>query len=362
MRILQILLKQKFAILAISTVTFCSSCSHVSNYSKTSNVRPTIKSNDKSGNSLISIHNDNRILNNEVIHREKTTPSAKKKRVITRKNSQPGKNIKAPDAWDHTAKQNSVWSCHTFVATGLVEAEYHRSTGEKIDLSEADLFLKHLKQDAPNWDTALSSYIAQGVKSKKPRDQEIGHVHESYDLIKNHGIAVEHEVEYSPTLSIGLPLSMSILRNSVDEVIEGVDDGEQQDKLTALEINKIKKGPAFNILSKEEQHFASREKIKEFTSQYTLESINIRDDVDNTTILKNLLNLGVVGLNYKVPSYQDPSKFFPKNHTVIITGYDAHKRVFSVRDSNYKGLFSKNILKEDFIKKYGTKVYYLQKR
>lgn len=362
MRIIELVSKIASTALAITSITICTSCSNV-RYLTNSNYKPNItKTNTKSGSSTSNTN----IFDKNILSRDKNSFSQKLKSIIknpARKKSKPThKSTKELDAWNHTTRQNSILSCHTFVAAGLVEAKYYRSTGKRIDLSEADLFLKHIKKGAPNWDSALSNYLYNGVESNNSREQETGHVHDSYNLIRKFGIAREHEVKYNPIASIGLPLTMSIIRSSIDNIITGIDSEKKQTKLIASEINKIKKGSTFNILSKEKQYFASRQVIKQFTSQYTLESIHIHHNTDNVTILKNLLNLGVVGLNYKVPLFKNSLIASKKYHTVIITGYDSNKGTFSVRDSDYKGIFARKSLTQDFVKKFATKIYYLQKK
>lgn len=263
-------------------------------------------------------------------------------------------------AWKHNSKQDTVWSCHVFVATALLESEYYRKIGKTINLSEADLFLKHLKKITPSWDAALSFYLAQAVNMSNPRHLEIGHVHESFSLIQKYGLAKEKEINYSP-LGIGIPLSMRILRQSVDNIKKGVKEGGSQKDLTKIEIDKIKKNGAFKVLSREGQYFSSREEIKQFAKKYDIKSVSVRHR-NNTHALKSMLAHQVVGLNYKVPSMTEELKATHQTHTLIVTGFDEKKQEFTVRDSDSKGLFGSYALTEEFVIKFGTKIYYLEKR
>jgi len=88
-------------------------------------------------------------------------------------------------------EQGSVQACHAFAAVALLEAAHFRSTGERLRLSEADLFfrsrplkeggvmradlryaLKHgvLPGDAYVYDAMLARYLARGGRPRRALD------------------------------------------------------------------------------------------------------------------------------------------------------------------------------------------------
>ena len=259
------------------------------------------------------------------------------------------------NGWKHRAKQDNVWACHVFVVIGLLEAEYYEATGVKINLSEADLFLRHLKNKSPNWDEAVTQYLRKGIKIKDPRLLEIGRSQKDFLLVQKYGVAMEQEIKYSALLKMGIPMALELMRDSVAKTKKVIIQGEKPSLAIDQQLSRLKKEGVFKILKQEELHFNSRSRMKDFALGFSYKEIDVRNDFKIDSI-KHLMKTKHLGLVYTASERDEHS------HMVIITGYDEARKEFFVRDSASKKFFRDTKVSLDYLQKNATNVIYLSKK
>ena len=262
--------------------------------------------------------------------------------------------------WKHKVNQHDVWSCHIFTTVALLEAEYYKTTKKHINLSEADLFLKHIKKGAPNWDIAIKRYLYKGIKLNEPHLLETGFLANNLKLIQKYGIAKENEIKYSPIYKMGLPMTMNLLRNSITKTKLSLKQGNKIDTVIANQISLLKKNGVLKNLQQDLKYFRSRAETKSFASQYTMKQINMRKHFDLEKI-KTMLKTGPIAIDYDVVKRKN-SRSIRLCHTVIVTLYDERQKCFIVRNSDNKSIFGKPTLDVNFLKNKIRQVSYLSRK
>lgn len=101
--------------------------------------------------------------------------------------------------WAAIPRQKMLFSCHTFVATGLVEALYAEVYKKQIDLSEAELFGRHFfKSEQEGLHFLYQQYqLPQYVVDTEFADKQRGDIGPDFSIIKNEGLKMESELPYS---------------------------------------------------------------------------------------------------------------------------------------------------------------------
>ena len=127
--------------------------------------------------------------------------------------------LSAKDYWKHSEQQGSVGACHAFATIALVEAEYWRTTGKFINLSERDLFLRHYSKGFSSSSDMITHQLRSATKKKLPHDyNEPGHINHDFAFVKKYGIASERELPYDPLFSNGVAMAIKRLRHQRDQL------------------------------------------------------------------------------------------------------------------------------------------------
>jgi hypothetical protein len=100
--------------------------------------------------------------------------------------------------WSGIPRQKMLFSCHTFVTTGLIEALYAEVYKKQIDLSEADLFGRHFfgsEEEGLNF--LYQQYQnPQDVVDTEFAQKQRGDIIPNLEIIQNYGIKMESELPY----------------------------------------------------------------------------------------------------------------------------------------------------------------------
>ncbi len=262
--------------------------------------------------------------------------------------------------WNHTENQGDVWACHAFCATGLVEASYKKETGHYMDLSEADLMLKHFKGSHKNWDNSLRAYLTKGLTTQNPRSLETGTIAKSFAIIKKQGVAYEKEMPYSPTFSMDFGTVMQVMRHEYKafqtEMKTSSSKRAKVNQILQSHITLIKTKRVQKLLEKEAINLQSRREVKSFLSHYSLKQD--KGSTSRTKLIKLLQNQPIA-VAYRIKNKH--GHLLSMSHVYIIESYNPKTHKFTIRNSDKKGYFGhKGESTEDIIKRIHT-IYYLKR-
>ena len=108
-------------------------------------------------------------------------------------------------------------ACHAFATLALVEAEYWVTTGNHVNLSERELFIRHYTNGFDSSSELITSQLHTATQKKLPTHyNESGHITDDFKLLKQYGVASERECPYSPIFRNGIGMSMKRLRHQRD--------------------------------------------------------------------------------------------------------------------------------------------------
>lgn len=256
----------------------------------------------------------------------------------------------ATDYWKHSEQQGEVGSCHTFATIGLVEAEYWKSTGKHINLSERDLFIRHYTREHqytngyPHTHLFINKQLRDATEQKLPDHYlEAGHITNDFALLKKHGVASEKELPYEPTFSQGISIGVTKLRHqrnllNVEAELQKKSNQwtpSSQHKLIVKHRAKLKK--VFKTLSIPKDT-PTRQLTKAYLRQFSLKKLTpsttkqakqqIIEQLANRPVAVDITNLSELAGN---------ASTLHSKHSLIISRYHPKTDQFSIRSSTFKG-------------------------
>lgn len=253
----------------------------------------------------------------------------------------------AVNYWKHKQTQGNVGACHTFATVALVEAEYWKTTGKHINLSERELFVRHVTRGYTSTEAMLQKQLELSTESLLPSFyKESGFISKDFQLLKKHGVASEKELPYSPLFSSGVSATFSQIRHQRDALTREArqlkstkqwNQRVKQERISSYH-SKINKSSTRKVLTVKENGKTHRE-IKNFLGNYDLRKV-VASSANKTKqqIIAQLkyrpVAVDIAGLHKLYPSASKTAAALHGRHSLVISGYDASKNQFIVRNSN----------------------------
>lgn len=253
--------------------------------------------------------------------------------------------------------QGYVGSCHSFAQASLFEAKYKQLTGKNIDISEADMFQEHYRNNK-----AISSQVYDHNDNYNEMMGEGGWEHIDFEIIRNMGVCTERAKPYN-TLHGQLSnwrQERDQLRNrlkqcpmpSFFDTLKEVYNVTQDSVKVVSKLNEDLKSS--NELSCMEERHMTRSFARKL-SPYTAYKNSYWTDKGFNNDLMNWLKCGPITIGVKgygsilggnVPSGHEGG------HAVAIAGYDCKTKKFKIRNSwggnSYDEIDSKLLLDNIF--------------
>jgi hypothetical protein len=107
-------------------------------------------------------------------------------------------------SWDGLRNQGTIGSCQTHVAIALLEAEHALQFAEKVDLSEAHLFLHHFLGVTPaETDANLRGMLLGAVAFDRFSSESLqsGHIFEPFRVLQTLGVLLEEDFPFAISTS-----------------------------------------------------------------------------------------------------------------------------------------------------------------
>lgn len=118
----------------------------------------------------------------------------------------------AASYWKHNENQGQVHACHSFSLIALIEAEYYRKTGKRINLSERDLFIRHYSKGNPR--QLVQQHLQAAASKRLPEHYaETGHISENFKILTRYGVASEKELPFGSFFGGSVESSVRALRS-----------------------------------------------------------------------------------------------------------------------------------------------------
>lgn len=242
--------------------------------------------------------------------------------------------------------QHDVSACHTFTTLSLVEFNYYKKTGHKINLSEHDLLLSHLIWDAKSNEAAsllrsmLNLNYQVSPRSFTPSLSIAGNVKDDLFALKKFGVATESMVPYRfkrseevfqdlvKTAHVGRKIYGEIKscpREDIGNVLDEKFKNETFDILTKMNVNK-----SFARINTP-QVLSTRQNMKDFSKTLTYNKIRKPTLKQILKVLKNR-PVGASVQDYQGLISKGAITDYQK-HSVLITGYNCLTNKFIIRNS-----------------------------
>lgn len=282
----------------------------------------------------------------------------------------------AKNYWKHAQKQGVSGACHAFSTLGLIEAEYFIATGKYIDLSERDLFTRHLIGNSGSAEVMLYQQLDAATRRSLPT-----HYHEGstldldFELVKRHGVALESRLKYNPIFSAGTVITLRNIReNRRLASIEAATLRKSNNLTNATRQQLIKK--YIGLLRRQKvikfltitSGFPARQTTRNFVAGYNLITIPLNNPKTTLALIRKEIATHPVAVDvYNYNSLLPASAANPQGHTyhcVIIHSYDPATATFTVRNSNALGPDSRvtETVSARGLAKIARNLYYLKKK
>lgn len=244
--------------------------------------------------------------------------------------------------WKHEQKQQNVGSCHAFATLALLEAEYYIVNGQSIDLSERDLFTRHLLRGYRSSDEMIRSQLtAAAHKSLSPYYNEAASPVTNFDLVKTYGVALEKEVPYESTFKGGMPSTMNKLRQLRSDVSKAARRLKSSGQFSRSAVQQLVNQSMDSSLTEKlsiNNSLDSRSSIRNFARQYSFKKVKPSSPAAARSIIMQQLKTRPVAVDVKNYDklYKEPggSSIQYQYHCVVISGYDNKTDRFIIRNSN----------------------------
>ena len=272
----------------------------------------------------------------------------------------------ATDYWKHSEQQGEVGSCHTFAAVALVEAEYRKSTGKHINLSERDLFVRHYIQGDKNVaDSIRKQLIAATLKKLPDHYKEAGHISEDFTLLQRHGVASERELGYSPTFSQGVSLAIILLRQQRNllsteaDLLKGANSWDRPTQQKKIQQRYAKLSGVIKTLTLPADT-TTRRLTKKFLSKYTLKKFTPKTTkLAKQRLIKQLAQQPVAVDITNLSELSGNTSILHGKHSLVASHYHPKTDQFTIRSSTFKG--AKKVAADTLAR--GTyQMYYLENK
>ncbi|MEO1857313.1 MAG: C1 family peptidase [Rubritalea sp.] len=252
----------------------------------------------------------------------------------------------AKDYWKHSELQGDVGSCHTFATIALVEAEYWRASGQFINLSERDLFLRHYTNGHSSCSEMIThQLVAATYKMLPQRYGEAGHINLDFSLAQKNGIASERELPYDPLFSNGVAMAMKRLRFERDQLAKEASQLKNT-KQWSSSVAQTKIQQSFYQLKSVQKTLSLPEytRTRDWTQKW-LENYKLRHLKPKTT---SQVKSSIIAQLSASPVAVDVSNFEElishshhtscnySRHSLVVSHYNPGTDQFSIRSSTHK--------------------------
>lgn len=272
--------------------------------------------------------------------------------------------------WKHQELQGNVGSCHTFATVALIEAEYWKTTGKYINLSERDLFVRHFIGTAKNSSELLSFHLHKALQQKLPDTfQEMGHMEDDFKLASRYGITSEKELSYKPMFKNGVSLSVERLRHERNTLSTSAEALRAIDALTQDETNALLKKHFNNLNDSSIRQMFTPPKatstsahFKQWLAQYSLNKLTPKTTQLAKSKIIQMVTTQPVAVditNFKELIAGKYASVLHKKHSVVVFAYNAKNDTFSVRSSTHKRPIQ---VSADALSRGTYRLYYLSKK
>ncbi|PQJ27905.1 C1 family peptidase [Rubritalea profundi] len=276
--------------------------------------------------------------------------------------------LSAKDYWKHSEQQGLVGACHAFATVALVEAEYWRTTGKFINLSERDLFLRHYSKSFSSSSQMIAHQLKISTQKKLPKDyNEAGHIDHDFALAKKYGIASERELPYNPLFSNGVAMAVKRLRHQRDQL--------------ATEASQLKKARQWSDSVAQHKIQQSHEQLKginkalalpnsthtrdwtrKWLANYKLRQLKPKTSTQAKSLIISQLTHRPVAVDVtNFTELSSHAQYFSSTysrHSLVVSHYKPTTDQFTIRSSTHKG--STNV-SADALSRGTYQLYYLVK-
>ncbi|GAA5494573.1 hypothetical protein Rhal01_00735 [Rubritalea halochordaticola] len=268
--------------------------------------------------------------------------------------------------WRHEQKQQNVGSCHTFATLALLEAEYYLVNGRTIDLSERDLFTRHLMRGYRSSEEMIRGQLTAAAHKKlSPFYKEAASPVSDFDLVKAYGVALEKEVPYESSFSPGMSMLMDKLRNLRTQVNKSASQMKTSGRFSRAAVQNLVSQHMDDRLTSKlsiKPNLSSRNSIRHFAQQYSFKKVKPSSASNARQTIMQQLKTRPVAVDVKDYStlHRSPGASIQyRYHCVVISGYDSKKDQFIIRNSNSHA--SSESVSAEGLCKLAYNIYYLGK-
>lgn len=227
--------------------------------------------------------------------------------------------------WSGIRRQKMLFSCHSFVAVGLVEALYAEMYKQQIDLSEGEVFGRHFfKSEEEGLGFLHQEYArARFVGDTEFAVKQRGLVDKNLEIIMQNGAKTEAELPY-------INVSQIIARMDTD--LKAIKKTQMQNPsyYPAAEWQKLLNAFGANIKSIF-QPSAMSQHIQQFLSGYRIWKMPFFHDFNQRKqAFLSYLSCRPMAISFPVSLFRPQASGY---HVVIARGVDATGTRLLVRDS-----------------------------
>ena len=281
----------------------------------------------------------------------------------------PLSTLTAREYWRHNEYQGDIGACHIFATVALIEAEYWRSTGQFIDLSERDLFLRHYSNGARSSSEIIADQLIAATQKKLPQNfNEAGNVDRDFDLAKKYGIASERELPYDSYFSTDIAMAVRSLRHNRDQLsLEANQLKRTKQWSSSVAQHKIQQ--SHDQLSRINKALAlphstvTRGWTQKWLTGYQIKRVKPKTSSQaKSLIISRLAHRPVaVDLSNSTEIASNSQRFSTSytRHSLVVSHYNPTTDQFTIRNSTRKGSTK---VSADILSRGTYKLYYLEKK
>lgn len=254
--------------------------------------------------------------------------------------------IFASPYWKHQELQGNVGSCHTFATISLIEAEYWRATGNYINLSERDLFIRHFMGSQKNPPELLSAHLNKALQGKVSDNYlEAGHISDDFKLATTFGISSEKELPYRPMLKTSVSLCVERLRHERNNLSSSSEALRSINALTKAEGSELitkhftkLNNASMRAMFTPPKATRTSKTIQTWLSNYSLKTLTPKTTKSaKSTIISKVASqpIAVDITNFNELTAGKVTNALHNKHSLVVFAYNAKNDTFSVRSSTH---------------------------
>ena len=277
--------------------------------------------------------------------------------------------LTARDYWKHIENQGEIGACHIFATVALIEAEYWRTTGQFIDLSERDLFIRHYSNGARSSNEIIADQLLAATQKKLPHNfNEAGYIDRDFVLAKKYGIASERELPYDSYFRTDIPMAVRNLRLYRDQLSLEASQlkltkqwsrSEAQNKIqhSHAQLSRVSKAlalPDSTVTRGWTRKWLTEYKVKRIKPKTSAQAKSlIISEIAHRPVAVDLTNSTEITSNSRRYSTSYT------RHSLVVSHYNPDTNQFTIRNSTCKGSTK---VSADSLSRGTYQLYYLEKK